>query len=105
MNKSLTINHLKDIEIKYYFIREKAQKRDIDISYMPWEKLMIDDITRALPIESFERHMMLMRLRYISCIWHLCKVGDRRKSCGLRAVGPTSNQVDGNFQKRIRDPL
>jgi len=55
----------KHVEIKYHFIREKAEKNDIEIFYMPSEELMADALTKALPAEVFARHVMRMGLRYI----------------------------------------
>lgn len=39
----------KHIEIKYYFIRDKAEKKDLEISYMPPEELMVDALTKTFP--------------------------------------------------------
>ena len=55
----------KHVEIKYHLIREKAEKNDIEIFYMPSEELMVDALTKALPVEVFARHVMRMGLRYV----------------------------------------
>ena len=55
----------KHVEIKYHFIREKAENNDMSISYVPSKKLMADALTKALPVEVFVRHVMCMGLRYV----------------------------------------
>ncbi|XXG74298.1 hypothetical protein AAC387_Pa07g3058 [Persea americana] len=55
----------KHVEIKYHFIKEKAEKNDIKFFYMPSKELMADALTKALPVEVFARHVLRMRLRYI----------------------------------------
>eukprot|EP00268_Persea_americana_P015395 TRINITY_DN17093_c1_g1_i3.p1 TRINITY_DN17093_c1_g1~~TRINITY_DN17093_c1_g1_i3.p1 ORF type:complete len:267 (-),score=36.41 TRINITY_DN17093_c1_g1_i3:293-1093(-) len=55
----------KHAEIKYHFIREKAENGEIEISYLPSKDLMTDALTKPLPTEEFARHVMCMELKYI----------------------------------------
>lgn len=54
---------LKHIELHYHFVRENFDKEEIEIFYIPLEGLMVDLFTKALPSESFTKHMMQMSLK------------------------------------------
>ena len=58
-------NRSKYVEIKYHFVREKAENGEIKISYLSSKELMADTLTRPLPAEEFERHVMYLGLKYI----------------------------------------
>ena len=53
MNEQKFNSRSKHVEIKYHFIRENAEKNDIIFFYMPSEELMVDALTKALPVEVF----------------------------------------------------
>ena len=38
------------VEIKCHFVREKAENGEIEISYLPSKKLMVDALTKPLPL-------------------------------------------------------
>ena len=60
VNEQKFNNRSKHVEIKYHFIKEKAEKIDIKEIYMPSEELMADALTKALPAKVFARHVMCM---------------------------------------------
>jgi len=55
----------KHIEVRYNFIKEKYQAKDIDIMYVPTELQISDICTKALPKVRFEKLRALVGLQTI----------------------------------------
>ena len=53
----------KHIDIRYHFIRELIEKKEIDVVYMPTEKMVADALTKGLPKPRFEEHRQAMGVR------------------------------------------
>ena len=60
VTKPIFKSRSKHIKINYHFIREKAEKRKINIFYVPNEKLMAAALTKSMPAEVFAKHVMHM---------------------------------------------
>lgn len=60
----------KHVEIKYHFVWEKAENREIEIPYLRSKKLMADALTKTFIAEEFVRHVMCMGLKI-----HLMYIG------------------------------
>ena len=47
----------KHIDIKFYFVKEKVIKGLITIEYMPSGSILVDPLTKGLPICVFQEHV------------------------------------------------
>lgn len=62
-------NHLKNlhrakyINVKFYKVEEKNAKGLITIKHTPTHNMMVDLLTKGLPIGMFEEHVSCMRLQ------------------------------------------
>ena len=52
----------KYIDIKFYFVKEKVVESLITVEYMPIGNMMVDPLTKGLPICVFQEHVSNMRL-------------------------------------------
>ena len=53
----------KHIDIKCHFIRDHADKEDIDIVYCPTEEMVADVLTKLLARPAFEVHIRVLSVR------------------------------------------
>ena len=53
----------KHIDIKYHFIRENVQNKEIELKYCPTDKMVADILTKALPRQRFEDLRSLMGIK------------------------------------------
>ena len=65
---ALSKNHMcqqrtKHIDIKYHFVREKVQNKEIELEYLPTTKMIADTLTKNLPRKTFEIYRSEMGLQ------------------------------------------
>ena len=53
----------KHIDIKYHFIRENVQNKEIELKYCPTDKIVADILTKALPRQRFKDLRSLMGIK------------------------------------------
>ena len=44
----------KHIDVRYHFVRERTQQKEVEITYCPTERMLADTMTKALPKRRFE---------------------------------------------------
>ena len=52
----------KHIDVKFYFVKEKVARSLISIEYTPTTSMLIDPLTKDLPIYVFQEYVTCMRL-------------------------------------------
>ena len=55
-----THSRTKHIDIKYHYIREAVDKKDIELVYCPTDKMVADILTKGLPRPKFDELRSLM---------------------------------------------
>lgn len=53
----------KHIEIKYHFVRDARERRQIELQYLPTAEMTADILTKPLPRDTHQRHVSGMGLR------------------------------------------
>ena len=53
----------KHIDIKYHFIRDKVESKEIELEFMPTDDMVADVMTKALPRPAFAKFVECMNLR------------------------------------------
>ena len=56
---------LKDIDIKYHYVRETIEKKVVKLEYCPTQDMVGDIFTKGLPKPAFERFRHLMGVERI----------------------------------------
>jgi hypothetical protein len=57
------INAIKDINIKFYVVKEKIQDQTISLEHISTKKMIVDPLTKGLPPSVFREHLADMDLR------------------------------------------
>jgi hypothetical protein len=57
------INAVKDINIKFYVVKEKIQDQTISLEHISTKKMIVDPLTKGLPPSVFREHLADMDLR------------------------------------------
>ena len=52
----------KDIDVKFYFVKERVEKSLISVEYKPTTSMLVDPLTKGLPICMFQEHVIRMGL-------------------------------------------
>ena len=55
-------SRIKHLDIDYHFVREKVQKKDLLVQYVPTEEQVADVFTKGLHSPIFSRHCSHLRL-------------------------------------------
>ena len=56
----------KHIDIKYHYVREVVEKKEIDLVYCPTEKMIADIMTKGLPRPKFEEMRSTMGVKLLN---------------------------------------
>ncbi|KAI5313376.1 hypothetical protein L3X38_042550 [Prunus dulcis] len=59
-------SRIKHLDIDYHFVREKVQKKDLLVQYVPTEEQVADVFTKGLHSPIFSRHCSHLRLRDVT---------------------------------------
>ena len=59
---SMSTSRSKHIDIKFYFVKEKVAESLITIEHMPMSSMLVDLLTKGLPICVFQEHVSRMGL-------------------------------------------
>ena len=57
-----SISRSKHIDVKFYFVKEKVTESLIDIEHMSTKGMLVDPLTKDLPIVVFQEHVSQMGL-------------------------------------------
>ena len=59
---SRSTSRFKHIDVKFYFVKEKVIESLISVEHMPTTSMLVDPLTKCLPICVFQEHGTLMGL-------------------------------------------
>ena len=59
---SMSISHSKHIDVKFFFVIEKVAESLISVKHMLMTSMLVDPLTKGLPICVFQEHITRMRL-------------------------------------------
>lgn len=63
LTKNIEIQHCtKYIDFQHHYIRKLINKRELTIEWIPGSRILIDEMTKAFPIETFKKHQSLWGL-------------------------------------------
>ena len=59
----------KHVDIKYHFIREAIEKKEIELRYCPTDEMVADVLTKGIPWQKFEQLHTLMGVKNKDAKW------------------------------------
>ena len=60
--KTKSTSHSKHIDVKFFFVKEKVAESFISVEHTPTTSMLVDPLTKGLPIYVFQEHVTCMGL-------------------------------------------